>query len=100
MSAFIHMVTFTLHAGKDNEEAEAFLRESKELLAVIPGVQDFKVLRQVSAKNDHDYGFSMNFADRAAFEAYNVHPVHAKYVAEIWESKVSSFQETDLVEYE
>ncbi|OWA34739.1 stress responsive protein [Saccharibacillus sp. O16] len=99
MSAFIHMVTFTLHAGKDNEAADAFLQKSQELLRDIPGVQDFKVLRQVSAKNDHDYGFSMNFVNREAFEAYNVHPVHAQYVAEIWESQVSSFQETDLIAY-
>lgn len=96
----IHMVTFTLHAGKDNEQAEAFLKDSRQLLIEIPGVENFKVLRQVSVKNDHDYGFSMEFADRAAFEAYNVHPIHARYVAEVWESQVSSFQETDLIEYE
>ena len=50
MSSITHMVTFTLYAGKDTAEAEAFLKESAEALAVIPGVENFQVLRQVSAK--------------------------------------------------
>lgn len=100
MNAILHMVTFSLQAGKDSEEAEAFLSESRKILTEIPGVENFKVLRQVSSKNEHDYGFSMSFSDRTSYEAYNNHPVHMKYVAEIWESKVSSFQEIDLVAYE
>ncbi|WP_343059810.1 Dabb family protein [Saccharibacillus deserti] len=100
MSAILHMVTFTLHTGKDNEEAEAFLEESRKVLTGIPGVGNFEVLRQVSTKNEHDYGFSMKFADQGAYEAYNAHPVHVKYVAEVWESKVRSFRETDLVAWE
>ncbi|MGD0031097.1 Dabb family protein [Paenibacillus illinoisensis] len=97
MSSITHMVTFTLYAGKDTAEAEAFLKESAEALAVIPGVENFQVLRQVSAKNEFDYGFSMVFADQAAYDAYNEHPVHRKYVEERWEKEVSRFQEIDLI---
>ncbi|WP_170948013.1 Dabb family protein [Paenibacillus sp. 7516] len=99
MSSITHMVTFTLYAGKDTAEAEAFLKESAEALAVIPGVENFQVLRQVSAKNEFDYGFSMVFADQAAYDAYNEHPVHRKYVEERWEKEVSRFQEIDLINH-
>lgn len=94
------MVTFSLHAGKDTPEAEAFLKESAVELAQIPGVQQFKVFRQVSAKNEYDYGFSMVFANQDAYDAYNVHPVHQTYVTERWLKEVNLFQEIDFVEYE
>ncbi|UJF35851.1 Dabb family protein [Paenibacillus hexagrammi] len=91
-----HMVTFSLHAGKDTPEAEAFLKTSAAELAPIPGVEHFEVFHQVSSKNEFDYGFSMVFADQAAYEAYNQHPVHQKYVAERWLKEVSRFQEIDF----
>lgn len=99
MSRIIHMVTFTLYAGKDTAEAEVFLKESKEALADIPGVEHFQVLYQVSAKNEFDYGFSMEFADQAAYDTYNDHPVHRQYVAERWEKEISRFQEIDFVKH-
>ncbi|MGF7049495.1 quinol monooxygenase YgiN [Paenibacillus sp. DS2015] len=92
-----HMVTFNLHVGKDTPEAEAFLTESATELSVIPGVQQFKVFRQVSAKNEYDYGFSMVFANQAAYDAYNDHPVHQNYVATRWLTEVSHFQEIDFI---
>ncbi|OCT14445.1 stress responsive protein [Paenibacillus pectinilyticus] len=91
-----HMVVFKLHAGKENAAAEQFLKMSAEELAPIPGVEQFEVLRQVSPKADYDYGFSMVFANQAAYEAYNNHPVHTQYVAERWMKEVSSFQEIDF----
>ncbi|MGQ8872017.1 Dabb family protein [Paenibacillus sp. TSA_86.1] len=99
MSRITHMVTFSLYVGKDTTEAEVFLKKSKEALAAIAGVEQFQVLRQVSAKNEFDYGFSMEFADQAAYDAYNDHPVHREYVAERWEKEVSRFQEIDLVQH-
>ncbi|MEK3889160.1 Dabb family protein [Bacillus sp. FSL K6-3431] len=95
-----HMVMFSLHVGKDTSEAEDFLKESAAELASIPGVQQFEVLRQVSAKNDYDYGFSMIFTDQEAYDAYDNHPVHQNYVAERWLKEVSIFQEMDFVKYE
>lgn len=97
MSSIKHMVIFTLHSGKENAETESFLQESKEELSAIPGVEQFEVFRQVSAKNEYDYGFSMLFANQQIYDAYNNHPVHIKYVEERWNKKVSRFQEIDLV---
>jgi hypothetical protein len=94
-----HMVVFCLHAGKDTPEAIRFLKTSAAELSEIPGVEQFEVLRQVSAKNDYDYGFSMVFADQAAYDAYNIHPVHTKYVAERWVNEVSRFQEIDFTDF-
>ncbi|MCY9665469.1 Dabb family protein [Paenibacillus alginolyticus] len=95
-----HMVVFSLHASKDSQEAEQFLKSSVQELAAISGVEQFEVFHQVSTKTDYDYGFSMVFADRAAYEAYNVHPVHTHYVAERWVKEVSRFQEIDLMIFE
>lgn len=95
-----HMVVFNSHAEKDSPEAEQFLKGSAEELAAIPGVEQFEVFRQVSAKTDYAYGFSMVFANQAAYEAYNAHPVHTQYVAERWVNEVSSFQEIDFKVYE
>lgn len=65
------------------------------VLADIPGVQKFEQLRQVSDKNDYDFGFSMEFTDRAAYSVYNEHPVHLAFVATRWVPEVDAFQETD-----
>lgn len=95
-----HMVIFNLQVDKDTAEAEQFLKGSALELAAIPGVEQFEVFRQVSAKTDYNFGFSMVFADQAAYDAYNVHPVHTKYVQERWVKEVSRFQEIDLTLYE
>jgi LAS superfamily LD-carboxypeptidase LdcB len=91
------MVIFCLHAGKGTAGADKFLKESAEELAAIPGVERFEVMRQVSVKNDYDYGFSMEFADQTAYDAYNAHPVHVRYVQERWMKEVSRFLEIDFV---
>lgn len=98
--AIKHMVVFNLNAGKDTPEAAQFLKESAQALSVIPGVEQFEVFRQVSAKTNYDYGFSMVFANQAAYDTYNVHPVHTQYVAERWLKEVSRFQEIDLTKFE
>ncbi|MBT2287929.1 Dabb family protein [Paenibacillus albidus] len=56
------------------------------------------MLRQVSPKCDFDYGFSMEFENQEAYEAYNAHPSHRSFVQERWETEVARFQEIDLVE--
>ncbi|MBD0383038.1 Dabb family protein [Paenibacillus sedimenti] len=94
-----HMVVFCLHTGKDTPEAERFLEVSRAELAAIPGVEQFEVFRQVSTKTDYDYGLSMVFADQAAYDAYNAHPVHTTYVANRWVNEVSRFQEIDFMVY-
>ena len=65
------------------------------VLARIPGVERFEQLRQVSPKNDYDFGFSMEFADGAAYDGYNRHPDHVAFVRDRWVPEVAAFLEID-----
>lgn len=89
-----HTVVFTLRHAKGSLKEKAFLRDAK-ILAEIPDVKKFEQLRQTSPKNDYDFGFSMEFADQAAYTGYNVHPKHVAFVRDRWEHEVSKFLEID-----
>lgn len=91
-----HTVSFTLKhpAGSD---AERVFLEAALVLAAIPGVQQFERLRQVSAETDFAFGFSMAFADQAAYDAYNAHPDHVAFVRDRWVPEVERFQELDYI---
>lgn len=89
-----HTVVFTLKQAAGSTEEAAFLRDARAL-ADIPGVEKFEQLRQVSPKNDYAFGFSMEFADQAAYDGYNAHPKHEKFVRERWDREVEKFLEID-----
>ncbi|MBM7568947.1 Dabb family protein [Paenibacillus sacheonensis] len=99
MGQIQHMVIFNLKHEAGSEAAAAFLRDGERLLTSIPVVKNFSVFKQVSPKNDYDYGFSMQFADQAEYEAYNAHPVHVDFVQTRWEVEVSRFLEIDFENY-
>jgi hypothetical protein len=89
-----HTVVFRLkHPPGSAEEAE-FLAAATAL-AEIPGVQKFERLREVSPKNGYAFGFSMEFADKAAYEGYDRHPDHVAFVAQRWVPEVAEFLEID-----
>lgn len=90
-----HTVVFCLKHARGSLQEKAFMRDAKAALEDIPGVEKFEQLRQVSKKNDYDFGFSMEFADQAAYEAYNAHPKHTKFVKERWVREVERFMEID-----
>ncbi len=92
-----HTVAFRLvHPAGSAEEAE-FLGTARRTLTAIPGVRDFTVSRQVSAKSPLTFQFSMVFDDDAAYTAYDAHPDHRGFVADRWVPEVAEFQELDLV---
>ncbi|WP_028547371.1 Dabb family protein [Paenibacillus sp. UNC451MF] len=91
-----HMVIFCLRHDSGSPESETFLHDGRAILTAIPQVECFEVLRQVSPKNDYDFGFSMEFANQSAYEAYNEHPAHGRFVRERWETEVTRFLEIDL----
>lgn len=91
-----HTVVFNLKHAAGSEAESAFLRDAL-VLEAIPGVQKFERLRQVSPKAGFAYGFSMEFADQAAYEGYNVHADHVAFVRDRWVPEVASFQEIDYV---
>lgn len=86
-----HTVAFRLRPEAD----EASFLADAAALASIPGVEAFELLRQVGEKNDFDFGISMEFADRAAYDGYNGHEAHVRFVAERWVPEVAGFLELD-----
>src|ERR1700682_4749803 len=89
-----HTVTFALVHPENSAEERAFL-EAAERLAAIPGVEAFELLAEVSPKNGYRFGISMEFAGRAAYDGYNEHPDHVRFVQERWLAEVSDFLELD-----
>jgi hypothetical protein len=89
-----HTVAFTLSHPQGSAEEQSFI-EAAEGLAVIPGVEAFELLAEVSPKNGYRFGISMEFADRAAYDGYNEHPDHVRFVQERWLPEVSDFLELD-----
>jgi hypothetical protein len=89
-----HTVVFRLKHPAGSAEEKKFLADAKAL-ARIPGVEKFEQLRQVSSKNDYTFGFSMEFADEAAYRGYNEHPDHVAFVRDRWMKEVDAFLEID-----
>jgi hypothetical protein len=91
-----HAALFRLKHAPGSEGESLFLTEMAGL-AAIPGVQDLQIAREVSPKNDFTYAISMIFADQAAYDAYNVHPLHVAFVNDRWLTEVADFMEHDTV---
>ena len=89
-----HTVVFRLKHKMGSQEEADFLAEAQKL-SRIPGVGNFEALRQIGRKNDYTYGLSMEFADEAAYEGYNGHPDHVRFVKERWMKEVDGFLEID-----
>ena len=89
-----HTVSFTLAHPAGSGEERDFL-DAARALAGIPGVEAFEVLAEVSPKNGFRHGISMEFAGQAAYEAYNAHPDHVRFVEERWLKEVADFLEID-----
>src|SRR3954463_10197935 len=89
-----HTVAFRLVHDEGSAEERGFL-EAAAGLAAIPGVEAFEILREVSPKNRYRFGISMEFADRAAYDGYNEHPDHTRFVRDRWLVEVADFLEID-----
>ena len=89
-----HTVVFTPHHAEGSPEEADFLAAGAAL-AAIPGVEAFEVLREVSPKNGYRFGISMEFADEAAYAAYNEHPDHVAFVQGRWIPEIADFLEVD-----
>jgi len=86
-----HTVVFAL---REPDAAVDFLAAAQRLSA-IPGVEAFEILDEVSPKNGYRYGISMEFAGQDAYDAYNAHPDHVRFVQERWLPEVADFLELD-----
>lgn len=90
-----HTVVFKLIHPKDSPGEKAFLNAIMKLSA-IPGVQNFECLRQISKKNNFDFGLSMEFQSIKAYEDYNQNPDHIAFVQTYWIKEVKDFMEIDF----
>ena len=91
-----HSVVFSL-AHEAGSDAEADFVAAITALGQLPGVEAFELMREVSPKNEYDHALTMEFADQAAYTAYNDHPAHVAFVTERWDAEVTAFMETDSV---
>ena len=96
-SGIEHTVFFKLKTASGSEAEAAFFDAAKQL-ALIPGVKNFKVLKQISAKNNFDYGLSMHFDSTEEYYNYNSHPQHVAFIQEYWMKNVEDFLEIDHTE--
>jgi hypothetical protein len=89
-----HTVVFT-PSHPEGSPAESDFLAAAGALSSIAGVEAFEILRETSPKNAYRFGISMEFADRAAYEGYNEHPEHVRFVQERWLPEVAAFLEVD-----
>ena len=93
-----HTVVFKLKHPAGSQAELDFLRTAQKL-SKISTVKSFECLRQISEKNDYDYGLSMEFDSAADYESYNTHPSHVEFVQTRWIPEVTDFMEIDYVPY-
>jgi len=93
-----HTVVFTLKHASGSKEEQNFLAAACEL-AKIRTVKKFECLREVSLKNEYQFGLSMEFDSQDDYDFYNKHPDHVKFVQTRWIPEVNSFMEVDYVPY-
>lgn len=93
-----HSVFFRLKHKAGSAEEKAFIDTCWRVLEPIPGTTGFRVLKETSPKNNFAFGLTMDFADRAAYDAYNNHPDHLGFVQGTWIPNVEEFQEIDYVD--
>jgi hypothetical protein len=89
-----HTVSFRLRHPEGSDAERDFL-DAAATLGAIPGVEAFDILAEVSPKNAFRFGITMEFANTAAYEAYNAHPDHVRFVEERWVNEVEDFLEID-----
>ena len=93
-----HSVIFKFKPSVDSIAAHKFFIAAKKL-ATIPGVKNFESLRQISKKNNYQFGLSMQFANEELYKQYNNHPTHVQFIQEYWLNNVEDFLEIDYEQW-
>ncbi len=91
-----HSALFRLHHAAGSPEEAGFLL-ALATLSAIGGVDDFQIAREISPKNPYAFALAMTFADQAAYDGYNDHPLHVTFVQTRWLPEVAEFMEHDSV---
>jgi len=90
-----HTIVFKLKYSTGSREESKFLNAAVKLSS-IPGVHHFECLLQTSKKNNFEYGISMEFDTKEAYEDYNQHLDHVDFVETFWIRDVTDFLEIDF----
>lgn len=93
-----HTVVFKLKHPEGSKPELEFL-QSAHNLSKISTVRNFECLRQISKKNDFNFGLSMEFESSNDYETYNTHPYHVEFVQTRWIPEVADFMEIDYEPY-
>ncbi|WP_366186725.1 Dabb family protein [Flavobacterium ovatum] len=90
-----HTVFFKFKVGISEIEKQEFFKACNQL-SLIPGIQNFEVVKEKSPKNDFEFGLLMVFDNSTVYENYNTHPDHVLFVQNYWLKKVEDFIEIDF----
>jgi hypothetical protein len=82
----IHTVFFAVGANASEDAVEQLLADCRGLLSKVPGVRHLWVGRPADTHRsvvlrDYAVGMTIVFADAAAQEAYQDHPLHLEFIA-------------------
>ena len=85
---FSHLVIFWTDPAQPGA-ADELVAAAQRYLAPIPGIQHFHVGRMVASPRavvDQTYQVALNviFPDKAAHDAYQVHPLHVEFVEKVF----------------
>jgi Stress responsive A/B Barrel Domain len=92
-----HIVVWKYRADVERFAREEHVKLLRALASIIPEVETLAVgFDKLSLPRSYDTGLVATFADRAAFDAYTVHPEHIK-VAEFGRSISAQVASVDFV---
>ncbi|MEX2601396.1 MAG: Dabb family protein [Balneolaceae bacterium] len=95
-SSLVHTVYFWFHDEVSDEDAETFYGELKKLRE-IPQIQHGWIGVPAATEergvidNTYDYSITFVFADEEAEAAYQIHPIHTRFVevnSHLWENVI------------
>ncbi|MEY3646074.1 MAG: hypothetical protein RL127_782 [Bacteroidota bacterium] len=94
----LHHSVFLKFKSETSEAEQAYFIAEARKLDQIPGVMNLKVLSEFNATNPYTHGLGMDFEDQAAYDLYSNHPIHNRFVQEVWIPRVEIWQEIDYRE--
>jgi len=78
----VHTFLFRWKPGVEEVQKRRAIQEISALQGQIPGLEETLVGTNISPRSQgYELGGVMKFSDRAAYEAYNDHPVHQKLLS-------------------
>lgn len=72
-----------LRSDVDGARRSLFLRQAREVLGPIPGVQNLRVGTHIKPESPLPHCLVMDFESEGELQAYQVHPEHQRFLKEI-----------------